>query len=272
MPRKNPKIRPIVSGIILIMATFFCQPGAAGGASIVSTEKDIYDLSEMIKVNFSDSPGNEKDWVCIVLVGSPDTDGGDYKYMPKGLSQGVLTFDPPKPGKYEVRAYYNYSRNGYAVSGRYPFSVVSSPEAEAAMAQRMERKIDPINPLEADLPSGQGFVYIFREAFFFSSSFEIQIKANGKPIVLMSDSSYFIFSVPAGDVNFTTGSIRNNSSQPDVESMIECKATIKVRPGHVYYLKLRMLNMPFWALFMDQVPHQEGANMIESYKLTQIKK
>jgi hypothetical protein len=272
MQIKSLKIRPIVSIVLLIMVTFFCQPSPVGGAPIVNTDKDIYNYGEMIKVNFSNSPGNGGDWICIVPVGSPDTEGGDYKYMPKGLGQGSLIFDSPAPGKYEARAYYNYSRSGYVVSGRYAFSVVSSPEGEAAMAQRMERKIDPNNPVEANLPPGQGLVYIFREALFVSYSFEVQIKANGKPIVFMRNSSYFPFSVAAGDVKFTPGFINTLGNNEKIESGRECEATINVKPGYVYYLKLKMIPMPIWVLFLDHVPHQEGANIIESNKLTQIKR
>lgn len=47
--------------------------------------------------------------------------------MPKGMRHGSLVFDTPLPGKYEVRAYYNYSQYGYRVSGRYAFSVVRNP-------------------------------------------------------------------------------------------------------------------------------------------------
>jgi hypothetical protein len=266
--------RLIISIVLLIMVAFFCQIGHAAGAPIVSTSKEIYNYGEMIKVNFSNSPGNDGDWICIVPAGSPDTEGGDYKNMPKGLGQGFLIFDPPSPGKYEARAYYNYSRNGYVVSGRYTFSVVSSPGGEAAMAQRMERKIDPNNPLETNLSAGQGLVYIFRESLFASYSLEVPITANGKPVAVMSNSSYFPFSVSAGDVDFATGAISENfpSSDLEIKSPRECKATIKVKPGYVYYLRLKLIPMPFWNLFLDLVPHQEGANIIQTYKLKQIKR
>jgi TolB-like protein len=135
MQIKILKIRPIASMVLLIIVTLFFQPSPVGGAPIVNTDKDIYNSGEMIKVNFSSSPGNAGDWICIVPAGSPDTEGGDYKYMPRGLSQGVLTFDARSPGKYEVRAYYNYSRNGYVVSARYGFSVgVSVPAVESKIA------------------------------------------------------------------------------------------------------------------------------------------
>jgi len=128
------KISSIAYIVLPIIVTFFFQQNPVGGAPIVNTDKDLYNSSEMIKVNFSNSPGNARDWICIVPAGSPDTEAGDYRYMPKGLSQGVLTFDSRSPGKYEVRVYYNYSRNGYVVSARYGFSVVSSvPSVKSEM-------------------------------------------------------------------------------------------------------------------------------------------
>jgi hypothetical protein len=110
-------------------------------AAVLSTDKDTYREGEKIKVNFSNSPGNEGDWICIVPAGTPDTDADDYQYMPQGLGQGFLTFNAPSPGKYEARAYYNYGRNGYVVSGRHAFSVVSagdvaSPAAATGKATR----------------------------------------------------------------------------------------------------------------------------------------
>ena len=122
---KNLKIIPIVSIVLLIIVSLFCKPSSVEGASVVWTDKDIYNQGEIIRVNFTNAPGNYNDWICIVPVGSPDTDGGDWKYIPSGLRQGVLIFDLPSPGQYEVRAYYNYYRNGYVVTGRYAFLVVN---------------------------------------------------------------------------------------------------------------------------------------------------
>ena len=151
MQIKSLKIRPIASIFLLIMATFF-QPSPVGGAQIVNTDKEIYPSGDKIKVHFSNSPGDGSDWICIVPVGSPDTEAGDYQYMPKGVGQGVLTFDPPSPGKYEVRAYYNYRRNGYVVSGRYAFSVgsnVPSVQSEMASPAKPRAGADIIKPVES---------------------------------------------------------------------------------------------------------------------------
>lgn len=107
---------------IFIVSTF-CQSGFAGESSFVNTDKNLYDTGETIKVSYSNAPGNDGDWICIVSSDLPDTDGGDYQNLPKGSEKGILTFELPSPGKYEVRAYYNYKRNGYKVAARYPFSV-----------------------------------------------------------------------------------------------------------------------------------------------------
>ena len=70
-------------------------------------------------MHFYDAPGYASDWICIVPAGSPDTEAGDYKYIPEGVKQGVLIFKSPRPGQYEARAYYNYNAFRYTVSDRY---------------------------------------------------------------------------------------------------------------------------------------------------------
>ena len=262
-------------GLIFFIVILTLGGSAFGGeATRVATDKEIYNVDEAIKVSFFNAPGRDDDWICIVPAGSPDTEVGDYQYMPRGLGQGFLMFGPRSSGKYEVRAYYNYSSRGYVVSARYPFSVVSTPEVEAAKAQTMERKLDPNNPLEANLPPGNGLVYIFREALFVSSTYEIQLIANGKPVVGMRDSSYYAYSVPAGVVQFTTGGVYN-IIEKKIEEGVNFRvgeAKIAVTPGYVYYLRLKVLPMfLFWNIYLDHMPHQEGANLIKSYDLNQLK-
>ncbi len=140
-----------VSIVLLIMVTFVCKPNSVEGASVIRTDKEIYNQGEVIRVYFSNAPGFDSDWMCIVPAGSPDTDAGDYKYMPARSGQGFLIFDPRSPGEYEVRAYYNYRRNGYVVSGRYAFSVVSDPINDQALSQSME-PTEPDDFLETNLP------------------------------------------------------------------------------------------------------------------------
>ncbi len=152
MQIRSLKVSPIVSIVLLIMVTLFCKPSAVGAASVVRTDKDIYNQGEAIRVHFTNAPGNDSDWMCIAPAGSPDTNPGDYKYMPRGSGQGFLTFGPRSSGKYEVRAYYNYRRNGYVVSGRYAFSVGGDPVREEELAQRMEPIEEPNDSQEDSLP------------------------------------------------------------------------------------------------------------------------
>lgn len=273
------KNRQISSIIILIIIAFCYQTGHADVAQIVITDKDTYNYGEKINVNFSNATGNEGDWICIVPVGSPDTEAGDYKNMPKGLGKGSVIFDSPSPGKYEVRAYYNYSRNGYVVSARHSFLVKSSPgyERETALQmERMQRKINPNNPLEANLLPGEGLVYICREPWALSALVDVQIKVNGKSVVIMPNASYFLFSAPAGDINFSTGTLTApmiGQEERQLSILHVGEATIKVKPSYVYYLKVKVINMSFfnYGTYMENVPHQEGDNLIDNYKLTILK-
>ena len=266
--------RSIAAIAVFIALLFLCPAAIAGENPLISTDKDTYNYGESINVKFSNAPGDERDWVCLVPAGSPDTEGGQYKYLPRGLSQGVLVFDSPSPGKYEARAYYNYARKGYVVSGRHAFSVVSTPAAEAAMAARMERKVNPKNPLENNLLPGSGLVYIFREPWYLSTC-DVEIIANGTPIVVLPNKQYYLYSVPAGEVSFITGSLIETDvakgTREEIWSSQPGTATIKVKPGYVYYLKLKVLPAFGMRAYLEHVPHHEGANLIASYKLTQFK-
>jgi hypothetical protein len=57
----------------------------------------------------------------------------------------------------------------------------------------------------------------------------------------------------------------------EVWSVRSGEATIKVKSGYVYYLRLRVIPMGGSGSYLDNMPHQEGANLIEGYNLKQIK-
>ncbi|HOW56580.1 MAG TPA: hypothetical protein PKZ12_01155 [Smithellaceae bacterium] len=116
---------------------------------MIKTDKDAYAKGEKIKVDFLGAPGSNRDWICIAPAGSPDTEAGDYQYMPGGASEGFLTFEAPTPGKYEVRAYYNYSRNGYIVTARYGFAVLD--EASAARPAAVPARVKSPDSSQATL-------------------------------------------------------------------------------------------------------------------------
>jgi hypothetical protein len=114
---------------------FVTDQGAAGGQGYgessvdknfgVITGRHTYRQGEPIQVHFSGAPGTSGDWICIVSSGAPDNKAGDYEYIPEGMHHGDIIFNGQLPGKYEVRAYYNYRMNGYVVSSRYQFTVIA---------------------------------------------------------------------------------------------------------------------------------------------------
>lgn len=101
-----------------------CLQASARAQPRVTTDKTTYVRGEAIRVDFFGAPGISGDWICIVHAGASDTTAGDYQYMPVGRRHGRLIFRASRPGHYEVRAYYNYRRNGYVVSARHAFTVV----------------------------------------------------------------------------------------------------------------------------------------------------
>lgn len=276
MKRNNLKIQSIISIVMCIVLVSFCPSAIAAPA--VGTDKTAYNYGEQVKVNFSGAPGLDSDWICIAPAGSPDTEGGDYKYMPKGQTEGILAFDsPPAPGQYEVRAFYNYAVKGYVVAARYAFSVGSTAEYEKLAVerqQRLERPINPQNPLEANLSPDKGLVYIVREPWAVSSRADVEIKADGKRIVIMP-AKYYLYPAAAGDVTFSTGEMfdRNvQTGEPETAwSAPKSEVTVKVKPGYVTYLKLKVAFGGSLVPILEQVEYREGANLITTYNLQQLK-
>ena len=252
-----------VFGVVLGGA-MLCQASSTG----VNTDKASYQYGEAIKVTFTGAPGLDSDWICLVQAGSPDTDGGDYKYMPKGLKTGTLTFDAPAPGKYEIRAFYNYHKVGYAVAARSAFSVTGEADYAKAMEQRMERKINSADPLEAKVPSDKGIIYIFREPWSGAAAVDVQVLLNDKPVVVLGNSDYYPFEIASGDYRFKTGSLFESGTKSKVAAGLTGEATTHVKPGHAYYLRVKVLPLAYYDNFLDNMPHQEGADMIKSYKLS----
>ncbi len=55
--------RPFLGLIfVIILLLICCDTAISGDAPQVTTDKDIYNYGETIKVNFFNSPGKEDDW------------------------------------------------------------------------------------------------------------------------------------------------------------------------------------------------------------------
>ena len=124
-----------------------CLPANAWVRPGVSTDRNTYFPGEAVHVRFSGAPGYNRDWICIAPSASPDTEAGQYQYMPRGLHRGHLVFTAPAPGHYQVRAYYNYRRNGYLVSARNAFTVEGQRSSRGAKYQG-----DYAKPQDSSIP------------------------------------------------------------------------------------------------------------------------
>lgn len=263
MSSKYLKFFSMVFGVVISCA-IVCQASSAD----LKTDKAAYTYGETVTVSFSGAPGLDSDWICIVPAGAPDTDGGDYKYMPKGENTGTLTFDPPAPGTYEARAFYNYRKVGYVVAARFVFSVTGGADYAKALEQRMERKVNSADLFEGNVPADKGIVYIFREPWSGSAGVDIQILWKDTPVIVLGSSDYYPFVVSSGEYLFKTGSLFTAGTTTTVAAGLTGEATVHVKPGYVYYLRVKVVPFAYYDNFLDTMPHQEGADMIKSYKLT----
>ncbi len=85
-------------------------------AASVTTSKSVYQVDELIEVNFSNAPGNAKDWIALFPKG-----GGNDTYLAwcytdntysgtAGIINGTVTFwGLPTPGDYEARLFFSGS-------------------------------------------------------------------------------------------------------------------------------------------------------------------
>ncbi|MBD1583452.1 endonuclease/exonuclease/phosphatase family protein [Pseudoalteromonas sp. S16_S37] len=88
----------------------------------ISASKTVYGVNEPIVANFSNAPGNAKDWIGIYHKGSP-SDGSvysiDWQYI-NGQTSGSRTFAGLAAGEYLLRV---FADNGYTLLAQTSFVV-----------------------------------------------------------------------------------------------------------------------------------------------------
>jgi adhesin/invasin len=76
----------------------------------LTTTQPSYLALQPIVVNYSNMPGFSFDYLALVPATASDATDGQYFYT-HGAKSGTMTFDPPVPGKYEIRAKFNNDSN-----------------------------------------------------------------------------------------------------------------------------------------------------------------
>jgi hypothetical protein len=143
--------------VFLIIITTMLGAGSLLAEPRVSTDKNNYEPNEKILVHFSGAPGSNRDWICIAPAKAKDDTVGAYDYIPSGHSKGTLTLKAPAPGRYEVRAYYNYREKGYVVSARHEFVVSHEPSPTTASKPPKKKKSRPQRSSSAPHAPGDTF-------------------------------------------------------------------------------------------------------------------
>ncbi|NQS89044.1 tetratricopeptide repeat protein, partial [Patescibacteria group bacterium] len=83
------------------------------GAPVLKASPSWVKPGERIFLRFSDTPGNNTDWISIYPVGGKSEKYGQWYYL-KEKTSGELTFTAPeKEGDYEFRLFANWPEGGY---------------------------------------------------------------------------------------------------------------------------------------------------------------
>lgn len=92
--------------------------------SLVTTNKNAYDIQENIVVSWQNLPGNAQDWIALAPAGSPVTTTTRWVYT-GGTAMGSTTFVSglPSPGSYVARAFQN---DTYVLLGESPVFTVNA--------------------------------------------------------------------------------------------------------------------------------------------------
>jgi hypothetical protein len=222
---KSKPIRFALAVLCLILSiSTMCYADPAS----VKTDKASYEPGETIKVTFSGASGLEGDWICIVPEGSPEKEGGDYQYVPTGRSSGILTFDAPAPlGRYEVRAYFNYSKVGYVVSSRTPFSISgSSGKSTSSRRTQFGFATEPFTEVVTVEGVKSDELY-FRAREWFTMAFK------SSKDVLQMDSKERGTLIGKGTIEIPPGSLIGPSK--DAAGFVHFTLTVYVKDGRYKY-------------------------------------
>lgn len=78
------------------------------------TQKKVYSPGEEVVIKYSDFPGNNADWISVVPEGTPDNQyvEGSWSYL-EGNTDGEFSVNIDKPGKYEIKGYFDWPKGEY---------------------------------------------------------------------------------------------------------------------------------------------------------------
>lgn len=112
-----------------VICWLLCPLLAWAGPSL-KPSKEQFTTNESVVIEFSELPGNKKDWIVISLPTATAFKPGDKRQFTNGQIAGNLDFGKIDVGKYEARLYFNYPTGGYKIQSKMPFEVIGTPLSE----------------------------------------------------------------------------------------------------------------------------------------------
>lgn len=88
----------------------------------LETARQVYRAGETVEVKYAGLPGNQRDWVTVVPLGTPRDQWGRWTYT-DGKTSGSFEVADLEPGAYEARLYLDWPRGGFDVVRSWSFSV-----------------------------------------------------------------------------------------------------------------------------------------------------
>jgi len=178
------------------------------------TPKDIYDTDEPIVIEYSNMPGNDRDWICIAEASTPtnsDTYIGGYWTNMTGLpTSGTHEFGGLSPGHYEVRAYWDFPKGGYnAIIARHEFRV---EEPNWQLDGVFIETDAGLRRVEGQVPIGRTLhvqIRFDREPYF--PKYELHYTIRGEPMVIELDK--INQSIFRGSISTVRSSVSSESGE-----------------------------------------------------------
>jgi len=131
----------------LLFWSLLCSTAWVAAAPSLKASQAQYPVDQPVVIEFSELPGNKKDWIVISTPTATAVKPGTNKQYTQGETSGSLNFGVLPPGVYEARLYFNYPVGGYKVQARAPFVVGdATPVAATASGSNSATATTPSDP------------------------------------------------------------------------------------------------------------------------------
>jgi len=162
----------------------------------LSTDKPVYTINENVTINFTNMPGNTKDWLAIYPVGSSNAWKNviGWKWT-GGKKNGHVTFtnNHVPAGEYEVRVFFN---NTFKDEAKKTFKITSNFDKEKFIQQAKEHCLNKNNNTKYVLCSNEeNIVYILtldrKDLINYHKHYRVSIAPSQENVTIVNEYEHF---------------------------------------------------------------------------------